>query len=267
MDSDMKHIRLHLHISLLILSFLARPSCVEAQIVNIESERIQTDSAGWAGSAKLGMHASKDVEGSLLLQSQAHLQYKSKDHLVLVKGSMYVNKGGGETFSENSFLHFRYNYNFLEWLRWEAYTQVQKNQIAGIEFRSLAGTGPRFKIIKDSGVAVYAALSYLFEHQNEEYPVTGIVHKNDHRFSAYVSYTMRPAPGVAVVQTVYYQPLLKTPADYRLFSDLNLSFAVTKMLGFSLNWQAVYDSTPVPGKPRFTYVFENQIQITFGGKE
>ncbi len=241
-------------------------SIMHAQIVNVEAERIQTGASGWAGSAKLGMHASKDVEGSMLLQTEAHVQLKLDDHLFLLKGSTYFSKSGSETFSENSFLHFRHNYKVFDWLRWEAYTQAQKNQIAGIEFRGLIGTGPRFKIMKDSSLAVYAAVSYMFEHQNEQYPLIGIVHKNDHRLSSYISYTFKPSDGIAFVHTAYYQPLLKAPGDYRISSDLSVSFAVTKILGFTLSYQALYDSDPVPGKPRFTYVLEDQLQISFGGK-
>ena len=253
------------HIFTIALLFLFG-SVMRAQIVNVEAERIQTGASGWTGSAKLGMNASKDVEGTMLLQTEAHLQLKLDDHLFLLKGSTYFSKSGGETFSENSFLHFRYNYKVLDWLRWEAYTQAQKNQITGIDFRGLIGTGPRFKIMKDSNLAVYAAASYMLEHQNEQYPLIGIVHKNDHRVSSYISYTFKPTDAITLVHTAYYQPLLKSFSDYRISTDFSLSFAVTKALGFTLSYQALYDSDPVPGKPRFTYVLEDELQISFGGK-
>jgi hypothetical protein len=262
----MKIVHINTRIAALAV-LLALHSGAKAQIVNVESERIQTDTIGWAGSLKLGLNAAKEVSGSLLIRSQAHLEYKTQDHLFLLKGSVSFNRAGDETFSDNTFLHFRHNYKVNAWLRWEAFTQVQRNQITGIDFRNLYGTGPRFKIMKGHDLSIYAAAAYMFEHQDEEYPGSVIVRKNDHRISSYVTYTMNPADGVTLVHTFYYQPLLKAFGDCRVFSDFNLSFSVTKVLGFAISYDFLYDTDPVPGKPRFTYAFENQIRFVFGGKE
>ena len=59
---------------------------VRAQIVNVESRRIQTDTTGWAGSFGGNVNLSKNVDRVFSASAFAHLQYKNSKNLILFLG-------------------------------------------------------------------------------------------------------------------------------------------------------------------------------------
>ena len=68
-----------------------------------------------------------------------------------------------EDLNNAGFLHFRYNYKLKKnWVRWEAFTQVQFNKANGLRLRFLIGTGPRFKLIQKEKFKTYIGALYMY---------------------------------------------------------------------------------------------------------
>ena len=109
----------------------------KAQIVNIESARMQSDTTGWMGNAGSGFSLTKNVHQVFSAEVDAHLQYKSKKSLYLLLGNYGFLKSAGTSLIDNTFLHFSYNYKVNNVLRWEAFTQVQQNVISNINSNTM----------------------------------------------------------------------------------------------------------------------------------
>ncbi len=232
-----------------------------AQIVNIESQRIQSDTTGWFGNVGTTFLFEKNAVQILNINANAHVELKTNKSLYLFLVSYSFLKGSGETLNNNLFYHLRYNYKINKWLRWEVFTQLQQNSVTGIKLRFLAGTGPRFKLAGDKHLALYAATASMYEHEKEQ-TSPSVTHSNL-RSSSYLSFNYKPSENAELVCTVFYQPLFSNFSDYRVLNEISIKFKFVKHFSFTAGWNYLYDSQPAAGIPKLNYSISNGIQYDF----
>src|SRR5215831_8181479 len=162
----MKRKILHAGIILLPLIFFGKLS--RAQVVNIESQRIQSDSNGFLGSVSANFAFSSNTKTALVADASAQVEYKKDLNLFLLLGSYGFVSGNNEDFFNNAFAHLRYNRKIGDVLRWEIFTQIQFNKISKIDIRYLIGTGPRFKIYSGKVFQFYAATLAMYEYEEDD---------------------------------------------------------------------------------------------------
>ena len=99
--------------------------CVSAraQIVNIESKRMQSDTTGWMGNLGAAFSFTKNVQEVITAGLHAHLQFKTERDLYLFLSNYNLLKGAEQELVNNVFYHLRYNRKLNAWLRWEVFTQ------------------------------------------------------------------------------------------------------------------------------------------------
>lgn len=232
-----------------------------AQIVNTESQRIQSDTTGWLGNAGTSFLFEKNVVQVLNINATAHVEYKTDKSLYLFLVNFSLLQGSGQTFNNNLFYHLRYNYKISKLLRWEAFTQLQKNSVTGIGVRFLTGTGPRFKITGSKRLSIYAATAVMYEYEKEEtHPA---IYHRDVRSSSYVSVTYKPLKNTEIVGTFFYQPLYSNFSDYRFLNEISVKFNLVKHLSFTTGWYYLYDSRPAAATPKLNYSVSNGIEYNF----
>lgn len=242
---------LHYQRLLLFLFLYAVPcTCIKAQIVNIESARIQSDTTGWLGTLGAAISLTKNTQQVFAAEGNAHLQYKSDKSLYLILANYGFLKTTDKKLIDNAFFHFRYNYKLNRTVRWEAFTQVQNNIITRIKSRFLLGTGPRFKIVSAKVFRFYAASLLMYEVEKEkDLPE---LHR-DMRSSSYVSFSIYPNDRIEIISTSFYQPRLSEFADYRILNQSSLKVKAGKRLTVSLNYNYLFDSRPAAGIPETNY--------------
>ena len=246
---------------LLLFGFLFIYRLTDAQIVNIEGERYTTDTTGWRGNYNLGFTFGKQKVKYFAFSNTAHVQYKSAKSLYLLLGSVDLLKTSDEEFVNSGFFHFGYNYKIRNWLRWEAYTQIQYNKLNGIRLRYLLGTGPRFKVVQIEKFKTYIGTLYMMEYEVNKDRTQKLLQG---RFSGYLSFSFRPIKTVEIVSTTYYQPKFEDMKDYRISTDNSLSFRFHKLLSFGINYRLNFDSRPPEGAAtNLTYQLENKFKIDF----
>ena len=240
-------------IAALLLSFAAAGSAA-SQILNIEQERIQTDTTGWSGSARAAFDCSKNRESFFNVTGGVHLQFKTERDLFLLLGEYGLVRAGGADFTNQGIGHFRFNRRLSR--RWtaEAFVQGQSNRILNVRFRGLAGAGPRFRAVKTERFRLYAAALGMFEYE-ESGPADAAA--ADIRVSQYLSWTWIPSDAFKVVHTTYWQPRLWDPADYRISSQTDFISRVTRTLSLAVSGQIATDSRPAAGAVRTVYSVRN----------
>lgn len=246
---------------LLVLLAVSTASA-NAQIVNIERQRIATDTTGWFGNAIANFAGAKSTKSILAVSSTTLLEYKSKStkDLWLLITELSLIKSGSEKFSNSGFGHLRYNRKLGNAIRWEVFTQIQYNSLTKIDKRILAGTGPRFKLTPYETAKFYFGIAYMFEYEELLDP---LVYHKDHRASSYFSFTLAPTENVSLMSTLYVQPLLKDARDYRISNESTLVLAITKKLNLNATFKYAFDSRPPAGVPTNTYSFSNGIELEF----
>ena len=245
----------------LVMSVIVVSKTTTAQIVNIESARMHTDSLGMMGEINTDFSLIKNSQQIFSADLSAHLQYKTKKDLYLFVGSYGYLKGDGDALIDNTFFHFRYNRKLNKWLRWEAFTQLQKNTINKIDSRFLIGTGPRNKIIERKFIKMYIASLIMYEYQKDKTD-PAVIHK-DIRNSSYISLVLKPVINLEIVTTTFYQPLYKDIADYRILNQVKIKIIAGKHFGVSLNWSYLFDSMPVVGIPKVSYSLSSGLGYEF----
>lgn len=241
------------------IAIFANPAKIYSQIVNIENSRMQSDTVGWMGGAGAAVALTQNTAKIFATDFEAHLQYKTSHDkgLWLILGDYNLLKIDGDKVISNGFLHLRYNYKINEWLRWEIFGQYQNNGITQIDSRILAGTGPRFKLVKNNILRLYAASLVMFEREKEL--TNPIVTHNDLRSSSYVSITYTPTTNVELISTTFFQPLFRKLSDYRILNQITLKVKATQHFSLSLKWNYLHDRFPAGTAPRTVYNFATGI--------
>ena len=233
----------------------------KAQIVNVESQRIQSDSTGLLGNFGVSFKLDKNKVQVLNLNTNAQIEYKTTRSIYLFLVNYDFLKGDDQTLQNNLFFHLRYNYKINNLLRLETFTQLQQNSLSGIKSRWLIGAGPRFKIAGTKKLSFYAASLVMYEDEHEQTkPV--ILHK-DIRNSSYATASWRPDERTEITSTLFYQPLFRDFSDFRLLHELNLKFQFSKKFSFFTTWAFLYDSKPAFEVPNNIYTLRNGIEYQF----
>lgn len=246
---------------LFLLSFLLYNS-IRAQIVNIESKRLPSDTSGFSGSAEAGLSFNKNVNSFLILDLKSHIQYKSKDlkNLYMFLTNFRFFKSQNQKYENSGFVHFRYNRKVNNFLRWELFVQSHYNSIDKIAIRQLAGTGPRFKIEENDKIRIYLGSLYMYEYEKL---IDKITKENNHRWSSYISFTYFPVDNIILFSTTYYQPLFANFKDFRIHTENTFQLKIIKSLYLKLSFLLNYDTRPAPDITNLTYSFQNGLAYRF----
>lgn len=244
---------------LLVICIYFFTTPLHSQIVNIENARMQSDTVGWMGGGGAAVGLTQNTSKIFSADLAAHLQYKTSTDkgLWLILGNYNFLKIDDSRVISNILTHLRYNYKVNEWLRWEVFGQYQNNAITQIDSRILVGTGPRFKLVKNKTIRLYAATLFMYEREKEKTIPT--VRHQDLRSSSYISVTYTPTENMELISTSFFQPLFKKLSDYRILNQIAFRVKATKHFSLSLKWNYLHDRFPAGTAPRTVYNFATGI--------
>lgn len=230
-----------------LIFIIILPGIIQAQLVNIESKRMQTDSIRFALNADFSLNYTNN-DGTKVTQMDGALttQLKSKDlkSIYFFIGTYKLIDSEDKNLQNAWFLHGRYNYKFNQTLRLEAFLQGQYNQLLVVEQRNLAGLGLRVKWMDEENFTGYAGNSYMYEIEySDEAGTTDYNHRN----STYLTLSYFPkSQRFSVANTVYYQPLYRDLNDYRILEQFRLDIPLAKWFKVFTTFNYYFDSkTPL----------------------
>lgn len=234
-----------------------------AQLVNIESQRMQTDSVRVAGNAGLEYSYQKtNGIASSHFHATSSFQFKSKSlkHIYLVLGNYDLAKSFGMTSNHAGFGHLRYNYKINKWFRWEVFSQIQFNELLSLKSRVLGGTGARFKVNKGKLFKTYIGVASFYEYEEVRQP--GFAVNQGVRMSNYgvVSWQFPKNKG-EFTSVTYYQPLFSNFGDFRINSQNALILNINKYIAFTVAFNYFIDSNPPEGVDREVISIQNGLRL------
>lgn len=235
---------------LLLIIFSLIPGLLSAQLVNIESKRMQADSVRFTLSADISFnHTNNDGNQVNQIDAAFTTQLKSKDlrKIYFLLGNYKLIDSEERNLENAWFLHGRFNYKFSPILAFETFLQGQFNQLLIVEQRNLVGVGARVKWMDRARFSGYAGNSYMYE---VEYSETAETTNYNHRNSTYLTLSYSPKTAkFSVANTVYYQPLYRDLSDYRILEQFRLDIPLSKWLKFFTIYDYYFDSkTPLNTK-------------------
>lgn len=228
---------------LLVLCALCLQFDVFSQIVNIENRRIYEDTSGWSGSLDAGFSVTQNSSNVLYSGNfRPRIQYKTRKNYFLLISDLTYAASNKTTYANSGMSHFRYARRIKNsaW-KWEAYTQIQYNQLLNQRVRFLVGTGPRWKFIDTNNVRFFVGTSAFWEY--EELTKDGVINDNM-RWSNYLSWFIKTKGGFSFSATTYYQPRFDRIKDFRFSGQYSIAQQLTKRLDIRFEFNLFYDSYP-----------------------
>lgn len=225
---------------------------------NIEKQRSEDD--GLTGSLQLDGAMEFGTVNLVRLEAETHAYWNDGTNHVLVlaesafeseRSSSDARDASGSILDRewrvyNSGLgHLRYGRDVSDWLRPEVFSGVSYDEFLYIEQRWIVGAGPRFTLAKGERGRANLGTSWMWEYERSNPDV--VLEDPDrqrHRLSAYVSASLRLSDSVETGATMYAQPALSDPADYRLLIDVMTTVAVGDSWETGVEVEARYDSEP-----------------------
>lgn len=233
---------------LLIISILGCCHSAKAQLVNIESKRMQTDSIRFALKTDLLFNYSNN-NGDYLFQvgSNTATQYKSKDlkKIYFFISNYNLVRSKDQDYQNAWFFHFRYNQKMTKLLRLEAFVQNQSNTLLTISSRKLVGAGIRLKFISTPATKAYFGNAYMYEIEKIE---ATNQHFYNHRSSSYLSLSHTVGqPKLDFTGSLYFQPLYRDIGNHRILAQLKTELPISKVLSISALYNYFYSSYNAAG--------------------
>jgi len=269
---------------ILLVSTFMSTSFLNAQIIlNAESLRVTMlkDKENWAGNAGVSFSYIKNTDEIYTIATNLAVGYNGGENLWMIISNLNFNKSGGESFANSGVQHLRYNREVNDHVAIETFVQGQYDKIFKIDFRGLAGAGARFKLTKpriknDSLIEnnrIYFGTLIMYEYEKVSELDMAIISK-DFRNSSYLSFSLNPTDNFSVISTTYYQPRMDLLEDYRLSSEIDLTFGFASdnekegesfwdKLTFKISFSYNYDAVPVTSVPKTQYSLTNGLRYNF----
>ncbi len=230
--------------------------------VNVEPLRTQLAEQGLAGRVAASIASYAGNTQGVVIGASTLFGVRSARHIGYLSGSAAYARLDGEISIANWFAHLRHNYALSSRLAWEEFAQLESDRFRRVTLRELLGTGPRLRIIGSETVELHYGTAYMLEHtsiSNGEVGEGGTFH----RFSNYVSASLRLDPRIVISHVSYFQPRFDAPGDHRVLSLLNADLKVTRRIHSRLDAKLRYESRPAPDVKSADFELTSAIEVQF----
>ena len=243
----------------LFLGLLSWPIFAQT-VINTEEMRLMNSDKKLVGILDLNFGTTRNKAG-LLLKPKADLRLELNE-----KNSRYILLGGYQlsrfsrlsdpgslptNFTNKGFGHFRYNRKWSDKVTWEAFSQIQFDEIQEIDQRFLIGTGPRIQLAQNDSLSLYFGTLYMYEYEETSDEVK--IFNKHHRMSFYFSANVQFNAFVGLSHITYFQPRLDQWSDFRISTTTQLIARISKHVSFDIGAEFLYDARPPGTVPESMY--------------
>jgi len=247
---------------LLLFIFILAGKFTFSQIVNIENKRIYDDTSGWSGSLDASVSAAQNDELFYSAGFRPRVQHKTRKNYWFLISDLSYTGSQTKTYANSGMSHLRYSrrLNNGPW-KWEAYGQVQYNELLNQKLRALGGTGLRWKFIDTNNVRFFvgSSLFYEYEELQEEHILNEAV-----RWSNYLSWMINLKSGFYFTAVSYVQPNIEDFGDVRYAGQYSLGMAIAKHVDFRFETNIYYDSKPPVNVREFVFSSSAGLRLRLG---
>ncbi|MCB9224111.1 MAG: DUF481 domain-containing protein [Crocinitomicaceae bacterium] len=237
------------------------PIYVDAQIVNIENQRLSGKNEGFDGNIELNLNFTMNTKQLLQIGDKMKFGYrKHKHHTFILTDHAFV-KSDDDDFINRGYEHLRYNYTLKDSgkIIYEVFQQGQFNKIQKINLRLLLGSGFRFVIIDQKNYQLSFGTGFMGEY--EELIDYGV--SRDILSTSYLSFDGQFSPSIGFNTISYIQPKMIDFGNYRFSNETQLRFKINKYLSFKIIYSVIHDSRDIPEVRKTNYNLRNTLSFSF----
>ena len=165
-------------------------------------------------------------------------------------------------FEESSFLHARATKMINNLFGLEVFTQFQNNKFTSLNLRQLNGLGTRLELYKDKHTILSLGIGGMSDY--EIVNINNIIKKSlDPRGTSYISFLRSIDDKNTLSATLYYQPHILRPLDYRINVEGLIRLSLIKKLNIFIDNTFNYQRDTNPPKDINVNDFSTNIKITY----
>lgn len=146
--------------------------------------------------------------------------------------------------TDKTFFHYRNIMYSGDNLAWELFTQLESNEFTRLKLRALLGGGIRWEVLKTPDQKAYIGVGAFRSKEELDSAAlvtdAGVTYAN--RLNTYLVYKLSITEHSRLVNTLYYQPDISEPSDYRLLEQFGIQMDITENLSFKLSIDMAHDS-------------------------
>lgn len=234
--------------SFFLLLFALLSYCdIKAQVVNIESRRVDATEKGLQGYGELWFSYLKNQNTAIRVGTRVSLVYLKERHRYLFITDASFNQTNNTNLESSGFQHVRYNYILNPRWAMEGFGQLFFSRQMRLYPRYTFGAGPRYKAFKGDSMQVYLGASLMFEHESLQNPREQY---STDRLSFYLSWVLSKHKFIKFDWMFLYQPRLSDFSDRRIQTEARVDIDVLKRFRLRFAASILYDTNPPSGIPR-----------------
>ncbi len=269
--------------ALALAAALAAPAAGQ---INTEKMRVGVNEPGWGGTFDINSSLQQGNTEREILGAGVRLQYAwpraggdangetesgndsttAPANVVFLVSNYSFTRLNDNRFINNAQGHLRFIRQHGPRISFEAFGQVQFNEFIRLEDRLLLGGGGRFALFQAERIEVFAGVGFMIEQETLDLPAAlPDPRSSEHqRATNYVTFRYNSQDErQRLVQTIYAQPRLDRPADFRLLSETSFEIQLLRQLALAVNLNVAHDSEPPTGIKQTDVVLSNSLRYSF----
>ena len=242
-------------ITLLTITLITEAT--QAQVLNVERVRADSDTTGWVGELGFDFSLNKYNDRVIKTGGQANAAYFSDRHQYLMLSSLDLVNVDGNSLVSNGYFHLRATFLRKGTLSPELFTQYQYNNNLGLRNRALAGAGIRYNFLTRPNITGAISTGLMFEHEEWGLGDDATVENNFLKSTSNLVIRGRLNPQTSITMIGYYQARPGRFFEPRATSENQLNMRISRNLTFRVSFTMTYDTDPVIDVPNLTYELKN----------
>jgi len=246
---------------LLFVTIQTMPTAALA-IINAEDLDLSLDTDGVSGKLEASLSGSAGNSNKQRGQRSGRVIWRHAQHLDMLVGSFSYGKSRGVRDTKKSFAHLRHRYALNHTWGLEGFLQAQQDEFARLKLRLLLGGGLRWSY-QYQAWEWHIGLGSFYERETLRAVANIAALSHVWRGNSYLALRYAFDKWVRFQDTLYYQPVWKDSADYRLLNDVALHVALTDHLDLKLVLEIAQDSRPPTGVKRTDINYKTGLSFRF----
>lgn len=227
--------------------------------INTEKLRLSLKDTGFYGDIKLSYSVIAGNSELSTVGLAPNFVWRYHRHQVFMLNDLKRVYHEDQSIVNRAFSHLRYNYDLTDMVIVEFFLQAQYDKSQDLGHRYLAGAGLRFLPYQKDEFLVAVGITPMYE---DEELTTGDEFDN-FRLSSYIFTKIFKEKLITFQNTVYMQPAIEDPGDYRILDEAELAVWFYNDLAITTSLNYRYDSHPPAGVEKYDLEIANGLKYKF----
>lgn len=236
-----------------------------SQILNIEKIRLHADTLQrWHSNLSFNLDIRQRQNQVFNVRSNintAYLTKKQRHHFIFI-GDINLIQNQGKDLISYGYLHGRLHLHSQNRFSWESFSQIQYDQVRGLQNRFLVGQGIRLHATLNSKTTNAFGFALMLEHEHWTFSDKDTT-TNLPKISSYWNFHSRLSNILELNTVTYYQATFEYFLKPRISTDVNLLIKISSHFSLVSHLLLAYDQIPVVPIDKLIYQFENGIKVNF----